>query len=137
MPEAYTNAIGGEWAGHYVEQQLPFAGINHLEYIGPYFASVGLNVDYRLGKNHHVVLRSSYGVHTSDLAAVGQYSHIYGVQFGYTYSTILGPIDLRLGYSNATKHIGFFANLATISKLTVAPRYQQGRAVAEGHLCGT
>ena len=36
VPAVFGNTIGGEWFGHYVEQQMPFAGIGNME-CGPLF----------------------------------------------------------------------------------------------------
>ena len=33
VPPAFGNTIGGDWFGHYVEQQMPFAGIGNMEYV--------------------------------------------------------------------------------------------------------
>ena len=33
VPPVFSNAIGGDWFAHYVEQQMPFAGIGNIEYV--------------------------------------------------------------------------------------------------------
>ena len=36
---------------------------------------------------------------------------LFGAQLGYSYTTIFGPIDLRIGYSNRTETINVFLNI--------------------------
>lgn len=35
VPPVFGNTIGGDMFGHYVEQQMPFAGIGNVEYWCP------------------------------------------------------------------------------------------------------
>ena len=37
-----SNTIGGEWFGHYIEQQMPFAGIGNMEYVDRQFVAAQL-----------------------------------------------------------------------------------------------
>ena len=36
---------------------------------------------------------------------------LFGAQLGYSYNTLFGPIDLRVGYSNRTEKIYLFLNI--------------------------
>jgi NTE family protein len=33
-PSIISNTVGGDWFSHYVGQQMPFAGIGNMEYVG-------------------------------------------------------------------------------------------------------
>ena len=54
-------AIGGEWFGHYVEQQMPFAGIGNIEYVAHQFVAAQLQAQQRIGTNNYVLLRLAAG----------------------------------------------------------------------------
>lgn len=111
IPLGYRNAVGSEWFGQQVEQQLPFAGIGNLEYMNRYIAAAQLQLQLNILKNHYVILRATAATHSDDLMELALQPAITGMQIGYSYNTLFGPIDLRLGYSNRTKKINLFLNI--------------------------
>ena len=48
MAYSYYNYIGGEVAGRYMEQQIPFVGINHMETANRSVLTVNLEARKRL-----------------------------------------------------------------------------------------
>lgn len=111
VPASYLNALGSEWFGHFVDQQMPFAGIGNIEYVDRCFAAAQLQLHYRVLDNHYLVLRGAFGMQASRLTDMPSADPILGLQLGYSYVTILGPIDLRLGYSNRTSKPVFLINI--------------------------
>ncbi len=111
IPPAYLNAIGSEWFGHQLEQQMPFAGIGNVEYIERHFIALQLQAQYRILKNHYLLLRLATAIHSNQLEQLFNLPDIYGAQIGYSYNTIFGPIDLRLGYSNRTDKLYLYINI--------------------------
>ena len=111
IPLAYRNAVGSEWFGQQVEQQMPFAGIGHLEYMERYFAAIQLQMQYHVIGNHYVVMRFATAQHAEGFGALFKLPTLFGAQIGYSYNTLFGPIDLRLGYSNRTKAVNLFLNI--------------------------
>ena len=107
----FGNIIGGEWFGHYIEQQMPFAGIGNMEYVDHHFVAVQLQAQQRMGKNNYVLLRLAGAQQASDLKELFDYRSMLGVQGAYYYNTIFGPVGATLGYSNYTKKVYFFINL--------------------------
>lgn len=110
-PVAWRNAIGGEWFSHTVEQQLPFAGIGHLEYLGNYLFAAQLQIQLRVLSHHYVLLRFASALENDNLDKLFSHQPLLGAQLGYSYSTIFGPIDLRIGYSNRTRQPYFLLNI--------------------------
>lgn len=103
VPLAFSNALGSEWFGHTVEQQMPFPGIGRLEYIEPQFAAFQLQAQYSFGRNHYALLRLAAGINAASASdLVGSWPNFVGIQLGYSYSTLVGPLDARLGWSNRT-----------------------------------
>ena len=114
IPPVFGNTIGGNWFGHYVEQQMPFAGIGNMEYIDHQFVAAQLQAQGRLTENNYVLARvavAQQGDHLSDL-----FDHriLIGGQLAYYYNTIVGPVGATLGYSNHTKKLYFFLNLGYV-----------------------
>ena len=111
VPPAFGNTIGGDWFGHYVEQQMPFAGIGNMEYIDHQFVAVQLQAQQRIGGNNYVLLRLSGAQQAGKVKELLDRRTLLGGQIAYYYNTIVGPIGATLGYSNRTKKPYFYLNL--------------------------
>jgi NTE family protein len=105
------NTIGGEWFGHYIEKQMPFAGIGNLEYVNHHFVAAQLQARQRIGSNNYVLLNLAAGQQSAKVKNLLDSRTIAGVQAAYFYNTIAGPVGASLGYSNRTKQVYFFLNL--------------------------
>ena len=111
MPPVFGNTIGGDWFGHYVEQQMPFAGIGNMEYVGHQFVAAQLQAQENLGGNSYVLLRLAGAQQSDRLKELFDYRTLLGGQIAYYYNTIAGPIGVTLGYSNRAKKVYFYLNL--------------------------
>ena len=111
VPPVLGNTIGGDWFGHYVEQQMPFAGIGNMEYVDPQFVAAQLQAQERIGRNIFVLLRVAAAQRSEKLKELFDYSTMIGVQGAAYYNTMFGPVGATLGYSNHTKKVYFFINL--------------------------
>ena len=111
VPAVFGNTIGGEWFGHYVEQQMPFAGVGNLEYVHNQFVAAQLQAQQRIGKSSYVLLRVAAGQHAPKVKELFDYRTMIGVQGAFYYNTMFGPVGATLGYSNHTKKAYFFINL--------------------------
>jgi NTE family protein len=107
----FGNTIGGNWFGHYVEQQMPFAGIGNMEYVDKEFIAGQMQAQQRIGKNHYVLLRVAGGLQCDRLRHLLDQKMMLGCQGSYYYNTMFGPIGGSLGYSNRTKEIYLHINL--------------------------
>ena len=105
------NTIGSEWFGHYIEKQMPFAGIGNLEYVNHHFVAAQLQAQQRIGKNNYLQLRVSTAQQAAQLKELLDYRTLIGVQGAYYYNTMFGPVGATLGYSNYTKKAYFCINL--------------------------
>ena len=111
VPAVFGNTIGGEWFGHYVEQQMPFAGVGNLEYVHNQFVAAQLQAQQRIGKSSYVLLRVAAGQHAPKVKELFDYRTMIGAQGAFYYNTMFGPVGATLGYSNHTKKAYFFINL--------------------------
>ena len=111
VPPVFGNTIGGDWFGHYVEQQMPFAGIGNMEYVGHQFLAAQLQAQQRIATNNFVLLRVAAGLQSDELKNIFDNRTLIGGQIAYYYNTIVGPVGAALGYSNHTKKAYFFVNV--------------------------
>ena len=111
IPPVFGNTIGGDWFGHYVEQQMPFAGIGNMEYVNHQFVAAQLQAQQRIGSNNYIQLRVSGAQQSDHLKDILDYSTLLGGQIAYYYNTIVGPVGATIGYSNRTKKPYLFLNL--------------------------
>ena len=110
-PLVYGNTVGGDWFGHYVEQQMPFAGIGNVEYVEDQFIAAQLQGQLRIASNNYVLLRLAIAEQSNKLKELFDYKPMYGIQAAYYYKTMFGPLGASLGYSNHTKKPYFYLNL--------------------------
>ena len=107
----YMNSMGGEVAGRYVAQQLPFYGIQNLERFENSLVVAKLHLRYRLGMNHYVSLIGNYAKQKDNFFDILSGDDIWGGGAGYSYDSIVGPIDVTFSLSNWTKKLGFYFSL--------------------------
>lgn len=114
VPWCFGNVVGGQWFGHYVEQQMPFAGIGNIEYMNKHLAAAQLQVQQRIGTKHYVLLGLTGAQCADRLKNLFKEKTMFGVQATYAFYTIAGPLGATLGYSNHTKKVNFYINLGFI-----------------------
>ena len=111
VPVVFANVMGGEWFGHYLEQQMPFAGVGYVEYTRPFVVAAQLQAQQSLGSGHYLLLRLATAQHAAVIKDIPDSKMMLGCQAAYYYNTMLGPIGVTLGYSNKTKEPYFYINL--------------------------
>jgi len=111
VPPIFGNVIGGNWFSHYVEQQMPFAGVGNMEYVGKQFVAAQLQGQQRIGNNHYILIRFAAAQQSDKLKDIFDNCTILGGQIAYYYNTIFGPLGATFGYSNRTKKPYFFLDL--------------------------
>ena len=111
VPPAFGNTVGGDWFGHYVEQQMPFAGIGNMEHVDHQLVAAQLQAQQRIGQSSYIILHTTGAQHASHLKGLLDRSTLLGGQIAYFYDTILGPVGATVGYSNRTKKPYLFVNV--------------------------
>lgn len=107
----FLNAVGGEMAERYLTQQIPFAGINHVEILDNALAIARLHLRQRIGDRHYISLIANYGIHHNDFFSLFKGEHLWGGSVGYAYNSIAGPLSTSFGLSNRHNHAQFYLNL--------------------------
>ena len=111
VPYPYLNCMGGDVAGRYVDQQLPFLGIQHLEIFDNSLMVAKVKVRYNIGRNHYVSLAGNYAKQEANFFDILGGNDIWGGGVGYSYDSIVGPIDFVFSLSDWSKKLGFYFNL--------------------------
>lgn len=99
-PLQYGNILGGEIAGRYAEQQIPFAGLGMMSYRSDYLGVFRTDVRYSPMKNNYIIgtLNLSYDFAEPDF--IGRGRTLLGAQIGYAYDSMMGPIKLMAGWNS-------------------------------------
>lgn len=111
IPAIRRNGIGGQWFGHYLEQQMPFAGMGHLEMTDNHFVACQLKLQAQLTENNYALLKAVGAQHADKPRHLLDNGPMLGYQLAYYYKTIFGPVGATLGWSNHTDRVNFFINL--------------------------
>ena len=110
LPMAFMNLAGGTLAGRYMEQQVPFIGINHAVPLNNKMVKADLKFRLHMTDNNWLTLQGSVIKHSnafdSDLLWTGQ--TITGLSLEYAYNTIMGPLRFNVHYSDVTKRFGAY-----------------------------
>ena len=110
LPMAFMNMAGGSLAGRYLEQQVPFIGINYAIPLSNKMLKAGVDFRLHLTSNNWVTLKGAVikdsDAFDSDLLWTGDTILGFGVE--YAYNTIMGPLKANVHYSNLTKRIGAY-----------------------------
>ena len=107
----FLNAIGGDIAGKYVPQQLPFAGINHMELLDNSLAMARVDFRQRIGERHYISLVANCAIHHNDFWTLLKGKYLWGGSLGYAYNSIAGPMSVNFGLANQHRNLQFFMNL--------------------------
>ncbi len=114
IPFFISNAIGGEWFGHYAEQQMPFAGMGHVELAWDKFLAAQIQAQMHLTENNIVQLRFAIAQDADEFKDILDHHTKIGTSLSYYYNTMFGPLGATLGYSNVTEKPYFFLNLGFV-----------------------
>lgn len=111
VPYPYLNYVGGDVAGRYMQQQLAFQGINHVEVFENSVVIAKLELRQRMGSRHYVSLIGNYALQDNNFFDILGNKGIWGGSVGYSYDSALGPIAIQLNLSDRTEKLGFYFNL--------------------------
>ena len=108
IPVAYFNAIGGSLAGRYVDQQMPFIGVNHLSAMKNILTLFRTDFRFTLARNHYLTGIVNYARDCDYFKDYTAGLGYFGAGIEYSYDTIFGPLSANLHWSNMTNKIGFY-----------------------------
>ena len=108
VPVAYFNAIGGMLPGRYMDQQVPFVGVNHISAMKNIMTLVRADFRFKLARNHYLTGIVNY---VRDSNSFSDYldglGHI-GLGAEYSFDTIFGPLSATVHWSDISGGIGLY-----------------------------
>ena len=113
-PVILSNMMGGEWFGHFMSQQLPFAGVGNIELQWDKFFAAQMQMQYSMTSNNIFLLRFAAANDADKYSEVFKSKTMLGTAVSYYYNSPSGPIGASLGYSNVTEKIYFYFNLGFV-----------------------
>ena len=108
IPVAYFNAMGGSLSGRYVDQQMPFVGINNLSAMKNILTIFRTDYRFRIAKNHYVTGILNYARDCDYFKDYVKGLGYFGAAAEYSYDTIFGPITFNIHWSNMTNKVGVY-----------------------------
>ncbi len=110
----YVNVMGGSMAGRYLDQQIPFIGVNYAAAMANFLAVARADFRFRLFKNNYLTAMFNYAVSVADMKDFGNKDEIIGV-FGtglkYSYDSIIGPVELDVHWASRFHKTGLYLNI--------------------------
>ena len=113
-PIILCNIMGGEWFGHRIEQQLPFAGVGNIELQWDKFLAAQMRAQYAVTKNSFILYRFSVAQDGDTYSEIFKSKTMLGSSLSYYYNAPVGPVGLSLGYSNVTDKLYFYLNIGYV-----------------------
>ncbi len=107
----FSNFIGGNYFGKVVHQQMPFAGINHMELMPNSVVIAAVKLRQRIAKNSYISVAGNIVLSDNNFYDIFKNKCRFGINAGYAYNSMFGPLEATLGYSNQSKEAAFYVNL--------------------------
>ena len=105
VPATAANMMGGNRFGIYYPQQLPFAGFGHCHVMDSKLLVAGFKLQQRVFQEHYVIVKGQVAEQNDKLGHIFDRKPIWGVQLGYCYNSIVGPLGASLSWSNFTHQL--------------------------------
>lgn len=111
IPTILGNTIGGQWYGNFIEQQMPFAGMGHIQWVDKDFLAFQIKAQEQLTTNNFVLFKVAMAQNADRLRELMKHHTLWGTQLEYYYRTLFGPVGATFGYSNVAKGVNLYINI--------------------------
>ena len=114
-PIPFTNTMGGSLAGRYLEQQMPFFGINNAAAMSNILGIARADLRFKVSSNNYITAIYNYALTTDRFKGFLEWKdkvqdyHGFGLQ--YTYNSIVGPLSFNVHWSDYTEKVGAYVSL--------------------------
>ena len=110
----YLNYVGGSEPGRYLEQQMPFIGVNYANLVMDNAAIIGrMDLRQRIGKNHYVYAMANYLRSNMSFAGIftDKGAGRWGAGLKYSYDSPIGPLSFNLHWSSFDHRTSAYVSL--------------------------
>ena len=111
IPYSKLNAMGGDVQGRFLQQQLPFVGINNVELTKNALLIGSMKFRQRMGSVHYLTLTGNYALSASKLRYLLEQDTMFGCGIGYGLDSMFGPLEASLNYANRANKVSMYVNL--------------------------
>ena len=111
IPILYANVLGGDMAGRYVDQQIPFIGINSAAYRSNCLFMLRSDLRYELLPDNYLTATVNYARDFDDFDNFESGTDTFGFGLGYAYNSIVGPLKVNIHWSTLTRQVGLYFSL--------------------------
>lgn len=114
LPLPYINVAGGSMAGRYLDQQLPFIGVNDIFAADNMLMILRSDFRFKLFKNNYIsaiVNVADTFPQFKDIINFNNSIGYVGAGLEYAYDSIIGPIKADLHWSSVNKKIGIYLSI--------------------------
>ena len=111
IPLPYLNAMGGIIPGRYVDQQIPFIGINDISAMRNILTVFRTDFRFKVAKNHYVTGILNYARDCDDFSTYTRGLGYFGAGLEYSFDAVFGPVSANIHWSNLTRRAGFYINI--------------------------
>lgn len=108
VPLPYVNCIGGSIPGRYIDQQIPFIGVNNLALARNILTTFRADFRFNVARNHYVTGIVNYMRDSNDFSSYVSGPGYFGAGIEYAFDTVLGPLMANLHWSSITRKAGFY-----------------------------
>ena len=105
VPLAHANIMGGNLAGRYMDQQIPFLGFGYSHVFQNVLSIASLDARYRLLDNHYVFASGAFSLDFQGFDDLFEPNLVTGVRLGYAYNSFIGPLAFNLFWSDYTHRV--------------------------------
>lgn len=111
VPYVFRNAVGGLSGGKYVDQQLPFAGIGHVEFVRNALLMGDVKLRYNFLPRQYATLLVSCLAEQRDAKHLGSAAYRYGLGLQYGYDFKFGAVQATIGYASPCRRPTFYLSI--------------------------
>ena len=108
IPVTFTNVLGGHIPGRYIDQQIPFIGINNAAIRRDNIVIARTDLRYRFFRNNFITATVNYAHDFDSFSTFENGLDIWGWGLEYAYNSIVGPLRANVHYSTLTRKVGVY-----------------------------
>lgn len=110
IPYMYRNLVGGKIDSHYMPQQISLQGSKGMEFMDNMVLSTDVTLYYNFTPKNYLYTNLNFTIHNNHLHTLFKGKSFIGVNLGYSYLSVAGPLRLELGYSELSKRFHPYAS---------------------------
>lgn len=111
IPYSKLNAMGGDVPSRFLQQQLPFVGINNVELMDNSLLIGTIKFRQRMGSVHYVTLTGNYALSSHKVSGLLKEKTMFGCGVGYGLDSTFGPLEASINYANHADKVSMYVNL--------------------------